>query len=68
MPAPVAAFVARAGEALWRGLPLPGGPPLTRLAYWLTSQECTIDTTKARTELGYRPVISVEDGLAGLSA
>jgi nucleoside-diphosphate-sugar epimerase len=63
-----AGAVARAGEALWRALPLPGAPPLTRLAFWLTSQECTIDITKARTELGYRPVISVEEGLAGLSA
>ena len=52
---------------VWRALPLPGAPPLTRLAYWLTSQECTIDITKARTELGYRPVISVEEGLAGLT-
>ena len=43
-----------------------GAPPLTRLALWLTSLECTIDTTKARQELGYRPVISVEEGLAAL--
>jgi nucleoside-diphosphate-sugar epimerase len=67
IPAFVAAAVARAGEALWRALPLPGAPPLTRLAFWLTSQECTIDITKARTQLGYRPVITVEEGLAGLS-
>jgi nucleoside-diphosphate-sugar epimerase len=40
---------------------------VTRLALWLTSLECTIDTTKAQTELGYRPVVSVEEGLAGLS-
>jgi nucleoside-diphosphate-sugar epimerase len=64
MPAFVAAAVARAGEALWRALPLPGAPPLTRLAFWLTSQECTIDTTKARAELGYEPVVSVDEGLA----
>ena len=67
VPTFAAAIVARGGEALWRALPLPGAPPLTRLAYWLTSQECTIDITKARTELGYRPVISVEEGLAGLT-
>jgi nucleoside-diphosphate-sugar epimerase len=28
----------------------------------------TIDTTKARAELGYRPLISVDEGLDGLSA
>ena len=42
------------GEALWRALPLDGAPPLTRLALWLSSLECTIDTTKAHIELGYR--------------
>lgn len=66
LPKPVAAAIARGGEALWRGLPLDGAPPLTRLALWLTSLECTIDTTKARSELGYRPVISVDHGLASL--
>jgi nucleoside-diphosphate-sugar epimerase len=67
VPRFVAAAVARGGEALWRTLPLSGAPPVTRLALWLTSLECTIDTTKAQTELGYRPVVSVEEGLAGLS-
>ncbi len=68
IPKPVAAVVARGGEALWRALPLSGAPPLTRLALWLTSLECTIDTSKARRELGYEPVTSVDDGLAALSA
>jgi len=67
LPKPVAGFVARAGEALWRALPLGGAPPVTRIALWLTSLECTIDTSKAESELGYRPVISVEAGLAGLA-
>lgn len=67
LPRFVAAAVARGGEALWRALPLSGAPPLTRLALWLTSLECTIDTTKAQTELGYRPVITVDEGLAGLT-
>jgi nucleoside-diphosphate-sugar epimerase len=35
---------------------------------WLSSQECTIDISKARSELDYAPVISVEDGLAALQA
>jgi nucleoside-diphosphate-sugar epimerase len=45
---------------------LPGEPPLTRFGYWISSQECTIDIAKARTELDYRPVVSREEGLAGL--
>ncbi len=68
IPAPVAGAIAAAGETAWRLLPLPGGPPLSRFAYWVSSQECTIDITKARRELGYQPVRSREDGLAELRA
>ena len=35
---------------------LRGEPPLTRLAYWLSAHECTLDISKARSELGYEPV------------
>ncbi len=34
---------------------------------WLSSRECTLDITKAQTELGYRPVITVDEGLAALA-
>lgn len=68
IPAPVAAAIARTGELAWRALPLPGEPPLTRFAYWAASQECTLDDSKARAELGYRPVISRERGLEELAA
>jgi nucleoside-diphosphate-sugar epimerase len=64
----VAAFAAaRAAEAAWRALPLRGAPPLTRLAVWLAALECTLDDTRARTDLGYAPVISRDAGLAALS-
>ena len=56
----------RLGEADWRLLRLKGEPPLTRLALWLSSQECTIDISKARTELGYEPVIDRQRGLEEL--
>jgi nucleoside-diphosphate-sugar epimerase len=68
LPAPVAGALAAAGEAAWRALPLPGRPPLTRLAVWLSSQEATIDITRARHELGYAPVIGVDEGLRALAA
>jgi len=68
VPRPVAGALARAGELAWRVLPLPGQPPVTRLAYWLASQEATIDTSKARAELGYAPVTTRAEGLAGLGA
>ena len=68
MPKRLAKAVATAGEALWGTLPLPGSPPVTRMAYFLIANEATIDITKARTELGYEPVISVDRGLEELAA
>jgi nucleoside-diphosphate-sugar epimerase len=67
LPLGVAKALARAGEAAWRVLPLKGSPPLTRMALWVASQECTIDISRARAELGYEPVRSIDDGLAELS-
>lgn len=59
---------AGAAETAWRLLPLPGEPPITRLAYFLIAMETTIDISKAREELGYEPVITIEEGLAQLRA
>jgi nucleoside-diphosphate-sugar epimerase len=68
LPAPVAGALAGIGEMAWRALPLPGRPPLTRFAYWVSSQECTIRIDKAREQLGYSPVKSREEGLGELRA
>jgi nucleoside-diphosphate-sugar epimerase len=68
IPAGVAHALALGGEAAWRVLPLPGRPPLTRFAYWVSSQECTIRIDKAREQLGYAPIKSRAEGLAELSA
>jgi nucleoside-diphosphate-sugar epimerase len=66
-PAWAAGAVSAGGESIWKLLHLKGEPPLTRFTYWVSSQECTIDTTKARIGLGYEPVRSRADGLAELS-
>ena len=66
LPAPMARAGVAACELAWRMLPLAGEPPLTRLAYWLSAQECTIDISKARRELDYRPIRSRADGLVEL--
>ena len=68
LPAGVARAVAAAAETAWRVLPLKGRPPITRFAVWVASQECTIDISRARDELGYAPVKTREDGLAELRA
>jgi nucleoside-diphosphate-sugar epimerase len=66
LPTGLAGLVARIGEATWRGLRLRGAPPLDIMTLWLSSQECTIDISKAREQLGYVPVRAREDGLAEL--
>jgi nucleoside-diphosphate-sugar epimerase len=68
LPRWLGAALASGSEAVWRILPLGGRPPLTRLALWLSSQECTIDITKARRELAYEPVTSRAQGMVELRA
>jgi nucleoside-diphosphate-sugar epimerase len=67
VPPGVARVAAAASERIWRLLKRPGSPPLTRFAVWVSSQECTIDISRAERELGYRPIMSREQGLAELS-
>jgi nucleoside-diphosphate-sugar epimerase len=66
LPSWTAAPLARISEAAWKVLPLNGQPPMTRFRAWILTQECTIDISKARSELGYEPVVSHERGLAEL--
>jgi nucleoside-diphosphate-sugar epimerase len=53
-------------EFAWEYLPLPGAPPLTRMAVALGTQDVTVNDAKARRELGYQGRVSIEDGLAEL--
>jgi nucleoside-diphosphate-sugar epimerase len=68
MPVPLAGALAAGGEGAWRLLRLKGSPPLTRFAYWVSSQECTIDISKAKQELGYAPVRTRAEGMQELRA
>jgi nucleoside-diphosphate-sugar epimerase len=68
LPAWTAGPMARVCEAAWKVLPLPGAPPMTTFRSWLLTQECTIDISKARTELDYEPVVSQQQGLTELAA
>jgi nucleoside-diphosphate-sugar epimerase len=67
VPPGVAKAAAASAERIWRLLKRPGSPPLTRFAVWVSSQECTIDISRAERELGYAPVTTREDGLRELS-
>ncbi len=60
-------LLAAVGEALWCLPFLPAaGPPLTRTTVNLFFREVTVTDAKARRELGYAPVVSIEDGLREL--
>jgi nucleoside-diphosphate-sugar epimerase len=68
VPLRVARAAAAVGETAWRILPLPGTPPVTRFSVWASGMECTIDDTKAREQLGYRPVMTRDHGLTAMQA
>jgi nucleoside-diphosphate-sugar epimerase len=68
VPAPVAGAIAALSEGLWRLTRRKSAPPLTRFTVWASSQECTLDDSRARDEMGYRPVVTRDEGLAELAA
>ena len=54
-------------EAVWKLLRLKSEPPLTHFAAEMASSDVTLRIDKAREELGYKHVISREQGLAEMS-
>lgn len=55
-------------EVAWRALRRRGTPPLTHFAVAMMSRTVTVRDDKARTQLGYRPRLSFEEGLQTLRA
>lgn len=53
-------------ESIWAAFRVKRKPPLTRQMLRMIGKEFTLDTTKAREELGYRPVITRQAGLADM--
>lgn len=66
LPGAVARPMASALECVWRVARAESPPPLTRFAAAMMSRTVTVDTTKARRDLGYAPVTTVSEGLAAL--
>ncbi len=56
-----------AGEVVWRWLRLEGAPPLTFTAVTLLGEEVTVIDEKARRELGYRAIVTREEGLSAMA-
>ncbi len=66
MPFALAYAFATACEWLWDGLHLPGQPPVTRMPVALFGNDIVVNDGRAREELGYAPVITIEQGLAAM--
>lgn len=64
LPFGAAIGIARAMEAPFRCLPMPGRPPLTRHAVFLLGRNQEFPADKARAELGFTPKVSVNEGIA----
>ena len=67
LPVGLARVAAAACESTWKLLRLKSRPPITRFTVWVSALECTIDDSRARSELGYRPVKTREQGLHELA-
>ena len=63
----VAGAMARAMEFVWSTFRLRGQPPLTRQLLRMIGYTFTLDDTLARSELGYRPVVTWEKGLTAMA-
>lgn len=55
-------------ETLWRGLPLAGEPPMTRFIADELAKDHWFDLTAAKRDLGYRPTVTMAEGMAALVA
>ena len=63
LPRGLAQTVANVVERIWTVFGLKAAPPVTRMAVKMIGEEVTIDDSKARRELGYQGLVSVEEGL-----
>lgn len=68
VPSFVARPAARAIEGVWRLFGITKTPPMTRFAIDMMSSTVTVRTDKARADLGYRPVISVDEGMRAMTS
>jgi nucleoside-diphosphate-sugar epimerase len=55
-------------ESVWRVFRLGSKPPITRQTLRMIGQDFTVDTAKARRDLGYTPVVDWAEGIARMRA
>ena len=68
IPVPVAVALGGLAELVYRGLRIRGEPPLTRFVARQLSTAHWFDISAARRDLGYKPRVSIDEGLRRLAA
>ncbi|MFW5927506.1 MAG: hypothetical protein ACOCSR_05580 [Wenzhouxiangella sp.] len=68
VPLPLAMAAATVVEWIWRGLRRRSDPPLSRFVIEHLATSHWFDLSAAERDLGYRPWISIEQGLQRLAA
>ncbi len=68
VPSVVLRPLARVLEKAWKLARRPGPAPLTPFAVCVMSRSVTIRTDRARRELGYAPIVGVDEGLRALAS
>jgi hypothetical protein len=66
VPTPIARLAAAVVEGIWRLFRRTTPPPLTRFSAAMMGATITVRTDKARRELGYAPILTVDEGLRAL--
>jgi nucleoside-diphosphate-sugar epimerase len=63
-----AKFIAAMMEFVWRTFRLKGQPPLFKAMVNILGMEFTIDDKRARQDLGYKPIVTVQQGMEGMKS
>lgn len=63
IPAPLVSSISSSLEFIYKSLKLKGEPALTRYTYYLLRYSQTLDISKAERDLGYRPKITISEGI-----
>ena len=63
IPAPLVSAISSSLEFIYKSLKLKGEPALTRYTYYLLCYSQTLDISKAERDLGYRPKITISEGI-----
>lgn len=63
IPAPLVCAISSSLEFIYKSLKLKGEPALTRYTYYLLRYSQTLDISKTERDLGYRPKITISEGI-----